>query len=135
MLPVPLAFAWTFWRQHRWGHLMVVGYLFIAGLLSAILPVHIAPEAAPGFFAAITLPSVALAMYLLALFALGFDQHMDGRESCYPSDLFRLPVGTGALALWPMAFGAVASVLLWLGIAWFILRPWMLLWTETVTLW
>lgn len=135
MLHVPLAFAWTLWRQHRWGHVMVVGYLLFAGLLSAILPVHISPGVAPGFFGPITLPLVAVAMYLLAVFALGFDQHMGGRESCYPIYLFRLPVGTGALAFWPMAFGAVASVLVWLGIAWFILRPWMLLWNETVPLW
>jgi hypothetical protein len=125
MLPTSLAFGWMFWRRHRWGHLVVLAYLFVVGTLSAVLPAYLAPETAPPVFALLTLPMAWLGPFLLTTFGLGWDAPIDGRESCFPADLFKLPVRTGALAGWPMAYAAAAVLLLWLAVAWIILRPWM----------
>jgi hypothetical protein len=125
MLPTPLAFAWMFWRRDHWGHLVGLGYLLIAGTVSAVLPAYIAPEMAPAVFVPLTLPIVWFGIALLTTFVLGWDAPIDGRQSCFPADLFKLPVRTGALAGWPMAYGAAAASLLWLAVAWLILQPWM----------
>src|SRR2546423_10731582 len=123
MLPTPLAFAWTLWRQHRAGLLLVLGFLLLAGALSAVLPAHCAPQVAETIFGAMVMPLVCLSLYLLLVFSYGSEAPMDGRASCFQAGLFRLPVRTSALAGWPMASGAAAVFLLWQAIAWFILRP------------
>src|SRR5579859_360936 len=126
MLPTPLAFAWMFWRRYRRVHLAVLGYLLVAVALSAVLPAHVATEWAPAALAVLAMPSIYLATILLWMFCLvEANTPMDGRQSCFPADLYLLPVRTGALAGWPMAYGAATASLLWLVLAWFILRPWM----------
>ncbi len=135
MLPTSLAFGWMFWRRHRWGHLVVLGYLLVAGTLSAVLPAHMVPETVPVVFGPLTLPMVWLGISLLTTFSLGYDAPIGGRESCFPADLFKLPVRTGALAGWPIAYGAAAASLLWLVVAWFILRPWVSSLGGEVPLW
>src|SRR5260370_25093718 len=134
MLRIPLAFAWMLWRQHRAGHLAVLGFLLLAGTLSAVLPGHCAPHVAEPIFGALVMALACLSMHVLVVFSYGFEAPIDGRESCFQAGLFRLPVRTGALAGWPMAFGA-AAVLLWLTSAWFILRPWLQLQGDVVPLW
>jgi hypothetical protein len=135
MLPTSLAFAWMFWRRHRWAILLVLGYLLVATALSAVLPAHLAPEAAPAGFGLLTAPTIYLAMFLLGMFCLGWDMPIGGRQSCFPADLFLLPVRTGTLAAWPMAYGAATASLLWLVLAWCIMRPWTSLWSVWVPLW
>src|SRR5262245_43016125 len=110
MLPTSLAFAWMFWRRHRWVHLAVLGYLLVAVALSAVLPAYLSPEVAPAVFAVLTFPSMYFAAFLLGMFCLvEANMPIDGRQSCFPADLFLLPVRTGALAGWPMAYGAAAA--------------------------
>jgi hypothetical protein len=136
MLPTPLAFAWMFWRRFPWGHLAVLGYFLVAVTLSAVLPAHLSLEVAPAAFALLTIPSIYLAFFPLGLFCLvEANTPIGGRHSCFPADLFLLPVRTGALAGWPMAYGAVAAASLWLVLAWCVMRPWVVLWNATVPLW
>src|SRR6516165_8948596 len=118
MLPTPLAFAWMFWRRLPWGHLAAIGYLLVAVTLSAVLPAHLSLDVAPAAFALLTIPNIYLAFFPLGLFCLvEANAPIGGRHSCYPADLFLLPVRTGALAGWPMAYGAAAACLLWLVVA------------------
>jgi hypothetical protein len=135
MLPTPLAFAWMFWRRGLWGHLVVLGYLLVGVALSAVLPAYLEPETAAKVFGTLIVPSIYLAMFLVLRFCLGWDAPIDSRQSCFPADLFLLPVRTGALAGWPMAYGAVTAFLLWLVLAGCIMRPWVSLWNGWVPLW
>jgi hypothetical protein len=136
MLPTSLAFAWMFWRRFRWGLLVLLAYLLVAAALSAVLPALLPPEAAPAVFGWLTLPSIFPATFLLGMFCLVEETTpIGGRHSCFPADLFLLPVRTGALAGWPMAYGTAAVCLLWLVLAWCIMRPWVSLWSVSVPLW
>ena len=137
MLPTPLAFAWMFWRRHRWGLLALLAYLLVAAVLSAVLPAYVPLDVAPAVFVLLIFPSLILAMFLLGMFCLvEANSPIGGRQTCFPADLFILPVRTGALAGWPMAHGTAAVSLLWLVVAGCIMRPWAsLLWRDSVPLW
>jgi hypothetical protein len=113
----------------------VLAYLLTAGILSAALAPRTAPDVASGIFAPMTLPLVGLAIYVSTVFGYGVEAHVGGRESCFPSEMFRLPVSTGALVRWPMLWGAATAALLWLAAACFIIRPWLRLWGADVPLW
>jgi hypothetical protein len=136
MLPTPLALAWMFWRRFRLGLLPLLVYLLIAAALSAVLPACLPPEAAPAVFASLTFPTIYLGMFLLYMFCL-VEEHtpIGSRHSSFPAELFLLPVRTGALAGWPMAYGAAALCLLWLVVASCILQPWASLWSISIPLW
>jgi hypothetical protein len=136
MLPTPLAFAWLFWRRFRWGLLVFLGYLIVAMAVSAVLPAYLSPEVAPAVFALLTFPAGYPAMFLLGAFCLVEETTpIGGRNSCFPADLFLLPVGTGALAGWPIAYGAAAVCTLWLVLTLGIMQPWVSLWSVSVPLW
>src|SRR5205814_1363876 len=83
----------------------------------------------------ISLSLACPAVYLIAVFSYGFEADVNARESSFPAGMLRLPVSTGALAGWPMVYGAAAGILLWLVIALFFLRPWLSLWNLQVALW
>ncbi|MBV9122933.1 MAG: hypothetical protein JO112_06235, partial [Planctomycetes bacterium] len=136
MLPTSLAFAWMFWRRQRWGFLVTLGYVLVAGVLSAVLPAQLPLERAPAAFALLTFPSMYPAAFLLGMFCLvEANTPISGRHSCFPADLFLLPVRTGALAVWPMVYGTAAACGLWLVLAWCIMQPWMTLWSDWVPPW
>lgn len=136
MLPTSLAFAWLLWRRFHGGLPVVVGTLLVAAVVSAVLPPYCSIDVAKGVIGvllSLTLPP--LAMYLLVVFCHGAEgADVLARESCFPAGLFRLPVPTGSLVVWPMVYGAVVAVLLWLFTAWFILRPWLALLGDSVPL-
>ena len=136
MLPPSLAIGWTLWRRHRWGLLLLLGYLFAAGTVAALLPVaHLTPYVVNVVFAALISPLYLLVVYLVAVLCKGFDADLNAPGSCFPPGMLTLPVRTGALAGWHLAYGAAAAGMLWLAAAWFILRPWLGLWGLTVPLW
>lgn len=137
MLPTAQAFAWTIWRRHRWWIGAGLGYLVLAIIATNVLTaVRPSTWAATGIVATIIIPVLALATQMLVVFSYGYDaHHLEGRASCFPAGLFRLPVRTAALVCWPMAFGAVTLILLWLASALFILRPLLRLLGEGVPLW
>jgi hypothetical protein len=124
MLPPSLAIAWMLWRRHRLGLLLGLAYLGAAGIVAAVLPrEHLEPWGIQAVFGVDVTLMVLFALYLLSVFALN-DGDLAGRESCFPASLFTLPVRTGALAGWPLAYAAATVSLLWLAMAGFILRPW-----------
>jgi hypothetical protein len=125
MLPPALAIAWPLWRRHRWGLLATLGYVTMAGAVSALLPARVAMEYRASCCALLLVPFLGAAGYLLAVFSYGFEADVYARESCYPAGLLRLPVPTGPLAGWPMAYGAAAAGLWWLLMARFVLTPWL----------
>jgi len=124
MLPPSLAIGWMLWRRHSLGLRLVLGYLCAAGIVAAVLPMErLEPWGIQAVFGVDITLMILLALYLLSVFAMG-DGDLAGRESCFPASLFTLPVRTGALAGWPLAYAAAAVSLVWLAMAGFILRPW-----------
>ena len=76
MLPIPLAIAWTIWRQHRWGIVIAFGYLFSAGILSTVLPTYCTPDTATGAIVLfLSIPMAALSCAQLGIFTYGLDGH------------------------------------------------------------
>ena len=136
MISPSLAFMWLLWRRFRGGGLFVLALLLGEAIVSAVLPQYCSVNVAKGVVGlvlSLTLPP--LAMYLLVVFCHGAEgTDVLARESCFPPNLFGLPVPTGSLVVWPVVYGAAVSVLLWLFTAWFILRPWLALLDDSVPL-
>src|SRR5712691_8070384 len=109
-----LAFAWEFRQQHRWGLLAVIGYLFVLAIVRLIEPgLRVDFDLAETFALMVIVPMTATFMYFLGVFSFGLSGDLAARRSMYPARLFTLPVTTTALAGWPMLYGSIAMVLLW----------------------
>jgi hypothetical protein len=126
MLPASLAFGWLFWRQHRVSLTLAAGYLLLAAVVSAVLPAYSTPDFARGMIAllaTITLTTVPILMLVIFTYSLeGGDLNL--RESCFPQRLFRLPVPTRSLVIWPIVYGAVLSLVVWLVVGCLVIQPW-----------
>jgi polyhydroxybutyrate depolymerase len=112
-----LAIAWEFRRRHRWGLVGLAGYvLVVAGFKLLIFePGQTATLDPPdGTAAVVIVPLTTLFFYLIAVFSFGFGGDLAARRSSYPTRMFALPVTTAALAGWPMLYGALAMLCLWL---------------------
>ena len=111
------AVAWEFRQRHRWGLIALAGYLLALGAIKLLilelgLSVHL--NTAERFAAVVVVPLTATFTYFLAVFSFGFDGDLAARRSIYPARMFTLPMPTSALAGWPMLYGSVAMVILWL---------------------
>lgn len=145
------AIAWEFRQRHRWGLIAVAVYL---ATLVTIRLVIFAPgqrvdfEDVRIFALVVVVPLTATFLYFLAVFSFGLAGDLAARQSMYPPRMFTLPVTSAALAGWPMLYGTVAMVLLWLSTR--LLGVWpagedipmywpallaasMLAWTQTLT--
>jgi hypothetical protein len=118
-----LAIAWTIWRRHRWGLTATVACLAVAVGASALARAFLDSGNALETCAMLVGPLAVCALYLVAVFAFGFDSDLAAAGTAFPSRMFTLPVQTDALAGWPMAYGAAAVALLWLTTAGLIFRP------------
>ncbi len=125
MLPVSLAFTWMVWRSQRWAILCATLYLVSAVAASAVLPPYCSMPWAEAFVGVACIGLYMLFMYVLVIFTWADVTDVLARDSCFPPSLFRLPVRTAPLALWPMVVGALVAASLWLVTAALILRPWM----------
>jgi hypothetical protein len=111
------ALGWDFYGRHRWGFVALVAYLFALGAIRLSLlaggdPIRLdTPES---FAFAVVIPLTATFTYLLAVFSHGLSGDLVARQSMYPSRLFTLPVTSGALAGWPMSYGTITMIMLWL---------------------
>jgi len=120
------AIAWEFRQRHRWGLLALVVYLLVLAtiklvVLARAISIHLdTPES---FAFVVVVPLTATFTYFLAVFTYGLDGDLAARQSMYPARMFTRPVSTSGLAGWPMLYGAVAMMLLWLATRMFALWP------------
>ncbi len=111
------AIAWGFRHRHRWG-LAAVAFYF--AVLVAIRLLVLAPGRGVAFnndlqFALVVIvPLASTFMYFLAVFSFGLAGDLAARRSIYPRRMFTLPVTSAALTRWPMLYGTMAMVVLWL---------------------
>lgn len=110
------ATAWEFGRRHRAGLIGLAGYfLFMATIKALALGgQRVQFESAEAFAIVVMGPLTATFTYLLVVFTYGFDRDFSARESIYPARKFTLPVTNAALVGWPMLYGSVAMMILWL---------------------
>ena len=115
MLPSALTFPWILWRQNCAGLVLALGFLLFAAGMVAMAPAFVEPRSENAYFfllcvlAAVAL--LAVPIFLLCVFAYGLDgADVCARASCFPPHLFRLPVRTAALVIWPIAYGAGAAI-------------------------
>ncbi|HEX7679511.1 MAG TPA: hypothetical protein VF713_15370, partial [Thermoanaerobaculia bacterium] len=114
------AFAWEFRRRHRWGLIVLNGYLLVLALIRLLIRLLILGPRQPVSFddaqsaLVVVVPLTATFMYFLAVFSFGLSGDLAARQSMYPARMFTLPVTTGALAGWPMLYGTAAMAVLWL---------------------
>src|SRR5262245_2217258 len=117
MLPTALAIAWPVWRRHRWGLLATVAYLACAAAVTSAVTSFFGEDAysaVAAILGSLSLSLIGPAVYLVSVFSYSFDADVSARESCFPAGSLRLPVRTGALIGWPMAYAAITGVLVWL---------------------
>lgn len=115
------ATAWELWRPHRWP---LTGGLVYFTFVSIFC--HGMPRNLPCDNAAILLwmPFSLLAPgYLITMFTYVAMADLANTESLFPKRRFTLPTKTSALVAWPMLYGAVTVVTVWLAMAELILRP------------
>jgi len=110
------AIAWEFRQRHRWGLTGLAIYLGFLAAVKLTLVVSARPvtlDTQVIFAAVMVMPLTTTFMYFLAVFSYGLAGDLAARQSMFPARLFTLPVTTGALAGWPMLYGAAAMALLW----------------------
>lgn len=107
------AIAWEFRRRHRWGLVILTGYLLVLAAIRLLhwQPVHFDDAQ---MVMVVIVPLTATFMYFLAVFSFGLSGDLAARQSMYPARMFTMPVTSAALAGWPMLYGAAAMAMLWL---------------------
>jgi hypothetical protein len=118
-----LAIGWTIWRRHRWGLSAAAVCVVVVVLACSVGRAVLGPGEALQLCGEAAVPLAVCALYLVAVFAYGFDSDLATAGTAFPSRMFTLPVRTAALAGWPMAYGAAAVGSLWLITASLIFRP------------
>jgi hypothetical protein len=120
------AVAWEFRQRHRLGLIGLGGYFLVLATIKLVvvargLPINFdSPET---FAFVVMMPFVATFTYSLAVFSFGLDGDLAARQSMYPARRFTQPVTTAGLAWWPMLYGTVAMMILWLATRLFALWP------------
>lgn len=110
------AIAWEYYRKHRWGLAAVALYPVTLVTIRLVLGTDGLPAGLDDetkFALSVVVPLSVIFYYLLAVFSFGFAGDLVGRRSVYPARMFTLPVGSAALAGWPMLYGAVTMAVLW----------------------
>jgi hypothetical protein len=110
--------GWEFLRRHRWGWVAIIAYIATLGgvrlwIFASGHPVTIADDEAFGLF--VMFPLSASFFYSVTVYTFGLSGDLAARESLFPPRLLRLPMTSGALAGWPMVYGAVTIVIVWIG--------------------
>jgi hypothetical protein len=144
------AFAWEFRQRHRWGMLAVVASIIALAVIRLVFvgAGRVKHENAETLAIAIIVPMCAAFLYFLAIFSFGLAGDISARQSMFPARMFTLPVTSSALAGWPMLYGSIAMMVLWLATrlvgAWpagvavpvfwpFLLGPSLMAWTQALT--
>jgi len=110
------AIAWEFRRRHRRGLIVLTGYLLVLSVIRLLFVRLGQPDSFNDTQIALFLsvPMTATFMYFMAVFSFGLSGDLAARQSIYPARMFTLPLTAGALAGWPMLYGALAMGMLWL---------------------
>jgi hypothetical protein len=144
------AFAWEFRQRHRWGMLAVLASIIALAIIRFVVAGtgRVAFENDETFAIAIIIPICATFLYFLAIFSFGIAGDIAARHSIFPARMFTLPVRSSALAGWPMLYGSMAMMVLWLAArllcAWpagvdvpvfwpLLLGPSLMAWTQALT--
>ena len=119
-----LPIGWEFRRRHLWALIAYAAYLVILAAIKLLVLWPAQPVTLDERATVVTVPLSTLFFYFLAVFSFGLAGDLAARPSLYPARMFVLPVTTGALAGWPMLYGAAAMTSLWLGTALFARWSW-----------
>ncbi len=131
MLPPALAIAWMIWRRHRGVLVLGTGYLLFVAIATQVLlaqglnlnSAFVNSGMVRGIFAMLLQLLFGFPIGLGLFFCLGSDADINARGSCFPADLFTLPVRTVELAGWHIAYGALAVFVVLVATTGLILRP------------
>lgn len=144
------AFAWELRQRHRWGLLAVLASTVALAVIRLVVAGagRVVFSNDETFAIALFVPMSAAFMYFLAVFSFGLAGDIAARQSIFPARMFTLPVTSSALAGWPMLYGSIAMMVLWLVTrligAWpagvhipvfwpFLLGPVLMAWTQALT--
>jgi len=119
-----LPIGWEFRRRHLWALIAYAAYLVILAAIKLLVLWPAQPVTLDERATVVTVPLSTLFFYFLAVFSFGLAGDLAARPSLYPARMFVLPVTSGALAGWPMLYGAAAMTSLWLGTALFARWSW-----------
>jgi hypothetical protein len=120
------AIGWEFLRRHRLGFIaLVVSMVVVAAIKIRIVASGqvVTFDSAQSFAVGVVVPLTAAFTYCLAVFTFGMSGDLAARRSMYPARMFTLPVPTSALVGWPMLYGAIAMVVLWICTRLFAIWP------------
>jgi hypothetical protein len=111
------AIAWEFGWRHRFGVAIFVAYL----AAFAAIKLWVLPAEArfrfdpPNELATLVMVPVTIGFfYVVGVFTHGLSGDLGARESIFPKRLLALPMKTSALAGWPMLYGVVMSMIVWI---------------------
>ena len=113
-----LAIAWGLWSAHRWGFLACMATLMA---LAATYPLVFSLSREPAVLVVSLLPVLGVFGYVLN--ALLVSGEPGSLVAGYPRALLVLPVRTRTLVVWPMVYGSLGGVLLWLFTAVLVYGP------------
>ncbi len=120
ILRVPAAIGWQIWRRNRPGILTLVAAVGVTAAFNLLLE---RTGRWAGFAEALGYTVLPLALVAtLGFFHFTEGQRMGGFGS-FPHRLFTLPVSTAWLVAWPMLFGAIAVVTVYLAASRLIFAP------------
>ena len=111
------AIGWEFGWRHRFGFVIFAAYLVV---FAAIKTWVLGPDTRfrfdpPNEVSTLLMVPVTIAFfYFVGVFTHGLAGDLAARESIFPRRMLALPVRTAALAGWPMLYGVVMSVILWI---------------------
>jgi hypothetical protein len=112
----PLAFGWHIWTRHRRGLTLCAVYWLLLVIAAHSLPVQSLPSKLVALL--VLAPCIAAFGYLILVFSIGLDAHLEIRESGFPVRMMTLPLRTRSLIGWPMLWGTSVLALAWLTLPW-----------------
>lgn len=110
------AIAWEFSSRYRLALAAMAVYLvaFVLARVFVLPPdAHFRFTPPNGLGAFVLAPATVGFLFFVAVFTYGLDGDLAARESIFPRRMFTLPIGTAALAGWPMLYGVAASLAVW----------------------